>query len=1654
MLQVWLLGQFEIKLDGRRIVLSARTAQSLLAFLMLSAGTPHRREKLAGLFWSDLPEENARRNLRTEVWRIRKALVSPTAAPVEYILGDDFTLTFNRDAPFWLDASQLQRPESDLESLTSNLSLYRGELLPGMYDDWVSLERERLQAVFEGKMQALLEQLINAQRWNTVIEWSERWIALGQTPEPAYRALMVAHGALGNLSQVALDYERCVEALRDDLDVEPSGDTRALYETLTKGGTGDAMYTSPRIATPLPVVLLQPSGTITFLFSDIEGSTRLLEQLGDDYATLLADQRDLMRALLEKFNGHEVDTQGDSFFFAFFRAADAVNFAADAQRALSAHKWPHDATLRVRMGLHTGEPMLARTGYVGMDVHRAARIGASGHGGQVLLSQTTSALVENQLPAGAKLVDLGEHRLKDLRYPVQIIQLSIEGLPSEFPPLKVLSSGIEPPAPGEPPFKGLEFFDEKDAALFFGREELTAKLLNGLRQSRFLAVIVGASGSGKSSLVRAGVVPALKQGAPLADRTMAPAESGRWTTHILTPTAHPLEALATALTRDTESVTATATLVDDLTQDPRALHFFIQRRAESQSSVLGPHYLLVIDQFEELFTLCRDQFEREAFIDNLLTALSYGEGGGVTLMLTIRADFYAHLAQYPELRDAVAKHQEFIGPMTGEELRRAMEEPAKRAGWEFEPGLVDLILRDVGDEPGALPLLSHALLETWKRRSGHILTLKGYHDAGGVRGAIAQTAETTFQHLTPEQQAIARNIFLRLTELGEGTEDTRRRAPFDELIPHDETAASVHAVLRLLADARLITLNADSAEVAHEALIREWPQLRAWLNQDRDGLRLHRQITEAAQEWELLERDPGALYRGARLAQAREFASQTDLGTLHVTLNARERAFLEASAEQEEREATEILDRQKRELEQARKLAEEQRRSARRLRWFAAGLALFLLLALGAAWFASNQSDVAYNNFVTAERIRLASQAQIALDNGEGGDLPALLSLSSLKYGYSPEADASLLNALKRGFTRQIYRGHTALTGTVDFSPDGKKMVTTSNDGTARLWDVETGKELSRFAPSVRILDTAIFAPDGRHIVVGGPGNVLRLWDTATNQEVRQYIGLDGGAWGADVSSDGRYAVTADNNGAKLYDFQTGVLLREFHQSVVASLATFSPDNRLVATANGDKTSGVWEVATGKELQRISHDADVIYVAFSPDGRSLFTTSGNNGEIWDVQTGARVQKFVGHGGPVVTGAFSLDGRYIATASVDKTARLWDVATGKSVKEFIGHTGGIFDLKISPDGHFLLTASADTTARLWEIQSGTEPQHVKTCGLCGGLSGAFGVVTLSPDGQFTVTNSDSAGERREKDLSIWNTQTGGLRTFTPELTVGTSTLSVFALSPDNRLLLGGGDDGVLRLWDLKSGKLLHQLKGHSAAIRSGVFSGSRLLLLTGSDDNTARLWDAQSGKELHQFLGHTAAVRAIAFSADGKFVLTGSDDTTARLWDAETGKELRQFVGHTAPLRALAFSPDGKVIVTGGDDQTVRVWDTQTEKEQKQLIGHTGQVSQVTFSPDGQFVLTGSSDQTARLWNIQTGQLVREFVGHVSPVSYIGFSDGGHTIVTGDTENAYRWRASLEDVTAFACAQLTRDLTADERVLYRIADNAPSCAKFAAALKPK
>lgn len=503
------------------------------------------------------------------------------------------------------------------------------------------------------------------------------------------------------------------------------------------------------------------------------------------------------------------------------------------------------------------------------------------------------------------------------------------------------------PEDGSPPYKGLQSFDEADADQFFGRELLTAQVINRLHNGRFLAVI-GASGSGKSSLVRAGVVPALRTGNALADGSQPPVNSSQWTIRTMTPSAHPLDALAAALTQDSESVTAVIDMQSALSQNKRTLTLAAQQLLAKTNT---PHLLLVIDQFEEIFTLCRQAEERQAFVDNLVTAVSPDDNNPLTILITLRADFYAQCAQDDSLRRLVSQQQEYIGAMSREELARAIVQPAALGDWRIQEGLVEQMLDDVGDEPGALPLLSHALLETWARRRGRTMTLSGYREAGGVRGAIAQTAEAIFQQrLTPAQQPIARMIFVRLTELGESvdaeTPDTRRRATFSELITRTTDADMLNAVLAILTQSRLVTTDllppdeTKVVEVSHEALIREWPTLRHWLDEDRENLIRQRQLTDDVADWLKLDRDPGALYRGIRLQQMQTWAA-----AFTEPLSSEEQEFLEASQAAAQAEA-----------EKEARLARAQR--TQRLILGVVGV-LVLLFVIGAIYVATNPERAA-----------------------------------------------------------------------------------------------------------------------------------------------------------------------------------------------------------------------------------------------------------------------------------------------------------------------------------------------------------------------------------------------------------------------------------------------------------------------------------------------------------------------------------------------------------------------------------------------------------------------------------------------------------------------------------------------------------------------
>lgn len=1156
------------------------------------------------------------------------------------------------------------------------------------------------------------------------------------------------------------------------------------------------------------------------------------------------------------------------------------------------------------------------------------------------------------------------------------------------------------PAPGIAPYKGLLFFDESDFEMFFGREALTTKLAKHVMDlamdapTRFLAVL-GASGSGKSSLVRAGLVVALKRAG--------------WEACVFTPSDNPLKLLGVNL--------------------------------KSAGVKNAERVLILVDQFEEVFTLCHDEMERIAFIEKLLSS-AQDKSKKTTVVIALRADFYSHCAQYPLLRLAVAAEQEYIGQMTFEELRRAIEVPARRGGWEFEPGLVDVLLNDIGaqgasePEPGALPLLSHALLATWERRVGRRFTLSGYHASGGVRGAIAETAESVFNdQLDHTQRELARDVFLRLTELGEGTEDTRRRAALNELVRQSAEATQVRAVLNTLAEARLITLNEDSAEVAHEALIREWKRLHEWLSQDRQGLLLHRHLTDAAHEWERRGNEPSELYRGARLAQAREWAS------VHGgRLNPSEQAFLAASIEHEEHEAMEREAQRQRELEAAQKLAETEKHRAeekdraavqlRRRQFYLLGVLVLAVIAALSAGFFANRSAI---NLTRSEAQRLAAEANSLMLNNGDPNLIALLSIRSLTMQYTPSGDAMLSNLTALQSPPRELKGHTGNILGVDISPDGKFLATGSEDSTARLWDLASGQPVHTFSGHTNGVFGVAFSPDGKYLVSASGDSTVRLWEVATGKTLKVFSAPTGLEYVV-FSPDGRFIATVGHDpDARIWDVATGKIVNILtgHENILTRLA-YSPNGKYLLTGSLDTTARLWDAATGDQVQVFpGHNPAVGSVAFSPDGRYVATGDEPMVRLWDPATGQMVREFNGHQGWVSGIEFSPGGKTMATVSHDKTARLWDLATGQSIRVIGRHAAAVQDLAFSPDSRLIVTAGDDRIAKAWSLQ--TFPGGLQFAGHGGFVRQA----SFSPDGKQVVTANEDGTAR------IWEAVTGQLLT-----TLSGHTLAVIGavFSPDGKLVLTTSEDTTARLWDAARGEELRRFEGHTDLVNRAIFSADGKYVVTTSFDGTARVWDAQTAETIltytNQGPGH---VNRIALSPDGKIVATGGDDGTVRIWDPLTGEDLMIFEGYTSNVTGLAFSPDGKYLVASSWDGTVRLWDTANGREVRRFAGHTGKVSGADFSPDGKTVLSSGEDGTVRLWDVQTGQEIRRFTGHTNWVLNVVFSLDGKYILTASEDNTARlWLTDLQDTIDAVCTLLTRDLTPEERAQFDISDQEPTC----------
>ena len=1196
------------------------------------------------------------------------------------------------------------------------------------------------------------------------------------------------------------------------------------------------------------------------------------------------------------------------------------------------------------------------------------------------------------------------------------------------------------PAAGLPPYKGLYYFDEPDAEWFFGREELTETLVNhvntGLKSDQRFLAVVGASGSGKSSVVRAGLIPALRWQQP----------SSGWPVYVITPTAHPLDALAVGLQGEVRRGTTLRKFVDELVRQPQALNSAFQRIAVDTGAA---HTLLVVDQFEELFTLCRSEAEQIAFVENLLTAALQPDGVAIVIIV-LRADFYAHCARFDLLRQALSKHQEYIGPMTTVELRCAIEEPAQRGHWELEQGLVELLLHDVGadpghaPEPGALPLLSHALLATWQRRRGHRLTLSGYTASGGIRGAIAETAEAVFHdQLEPKQRVIARQIFLRLTELGDDTTtaDTRRRVSFEELAPRPEDREQVHEVLMTLADARLITTDQEAAEVAHEALIREWPTLRNWIDENREGLRLHRHLTEAAQEWESLSRDPGGLYRGARLAQALEWSNSH-----RDDLNILETSFLEASQALENQEAAEREAQRQRELEAARKLAEneraraeEQTHSNRRLKQRAVYLAIAFVIVGVLALVAS----VLGQRATQAERLSFSRELAAASVNNLQVDpeRSVLLALQALDKVDTLEARNALHRAIPELHMLLNVPAYPGGVPGVAYSPDGRWIASMGAQQEVKLWDASSGELVRTFLGADEFSSSVAFSPDGHTLAAAFVTQVI-LWDTTSGEKIATLsgesvgttIGYNLGVGQISFSPDGKYLATANMDGMPaIWELATN---RKVISLVAEMLPPkgidYSPDGRFLATGGDEGIVRVWDAKQGTELLTLNLGGIIHRVSFSPDGAYLAAASEDGSiKVWDAVTGEIVSTPPRQSG-MYDIAFLADGR-LATAGQDGTTRVWDPLSGQQLLVLAGPTSTVISVAGSPDGERIATGAYDGSLRIWDAAPGRELLTIQE------HNDIVWDVEYSPDGKRIVSVSMGGTAK------FWDADSGQLLMTLVKGSNPTDGLTSLAFSPDGEQIATGGFDGTITLWDSRSGNKMGTLSGHNSLVFDLAFSPDGARLASTAWDGTAKVWDLLSGKEITTYSGHGANsfVSGVTFSADGKRVFTAADDKFVRMWDATTGQELGVLSGEGKELYDVVLSPDGSLLAVSDQDGGITLWDANSLNKIRTLVGHAGLVGRLAFSKDASHLASASFDRLAKVWDVSTGEELVSLYGNTGNVFGVSFSPDGNRLATAGADGTVRiYTLRLDDLVALARSRVTRSLSEEECRTFLHMDSCP------------
>ena len=1193
----------------------------------------------------------------------------------------------------------------------------------------------------------------------------------------------------------------------------------------------------------------------------------------------------------------------------------------------------------------------------------------------------------------------------------------------------------------ENPFRGLQIFDFEHAPIFHGRTKAIGEVLEALeaqvRAQRPFVLVVGASGSGKSSLVRAGVLPLLTQPETIEGiglwrwAATRPGAGGSVGDCFDALAAALLESPALPALENPESLNAIRDLATDLREhsDSVALrvrdaldhaarewktqhcHSLEEKERQLRSSgrlddadlarqqregleLPKARLALVVDQLEELFTTGFSPEIRQKYISTIAGLV---RSGRVFVLVTLRSDFYPRYQEFPELIELAKPSGKFdFRPPTPYEIGNMIRLPAEAAGLHFEQDRetgqrLDQALRDAASAaPESLPLLEHVLSLLYDEQSARgddLLRWSDYRELGELKGALAKHAEAVFSTLQPHEQKAFPLVMRYLVTLGQGEEEVpnRRTVPYSVFVTskgtdHDPKAGA-KGFVDLFIEKRLLVADTGpqgevTVSVAHEALLREWQRVKEWLTENREFLRMRDRLDSSLKLWLSRGKQKDELLGpGLPLAEGDKLVK--DFGP---SLTREQNDYVYASVAERKR----------------RKQTQE------RVRYAVMAAIAILAIVAGFQWLqAERQRQNAAQAFkseaqVTArlqEQLRQASwtsfnQAERQFQLGEWREGIALLARA---INFDPQNQVASERFFQELIIHQenmpppLVASFTYRDVVYDavFSPDGARILTASWDKTAKLWDVASGRLIGVFAHQGPV-NAAAFSPDGARILTASADKTAKLWDAATGKLIASF-GHQDEVNAAAFSPDGARILTASaDKSARLWDAASGKMITSFEHQATVYHGAFSPDGTRILTASKDRTAKLWDAASGKRIASFDHQDAVYDVEFSPDGARILTASADGtANLWDAASGKRIASF-DHRNAVNAAVFSPDGAQILTASADKTARLWDAASGKLIASF-AHPETVQSATFSPNGAQIVTASWDKTVRVWETAWG-EPVSAFTH-----QDGLYHAA-FSQDGARILTGS------ADKTAKLWDATSGKLiASFNHQDGV---TDAVF--SPDGARILTASLDNTAKLWDAASGKLVASFD-HQDGVNAATFSPDGARILTASKDKTAKLWDTASGKPIASF-DHQDAVNDAAFSRDGARILTASADRSAKLWDAASGKLIASF-DHQDAVYNAAFSPDGARILTASADHRAVLWDAASGKLLASF-DHQDEVFQAVFSPDGARILTASLDKTAKLWDAATGKLIATFV-HQASVYHGAFSPDGARILTASADNTAR-----------------------------------------------